>query len=374
MFKDKLLSQLTFKNILWMITYIFLLLLIVVKWDFFTGLLSSIFSLFIPFIIAFVFAFIFNIPMRFFMKKLPTKIKKARKAISVCLSLVCVLGILTFVFISVVPQIADSIKQLINEFPQYVKTTENLVNHLIEQWGIDDSFLDLFKDYSSEIEKGVINMASTLAPRIFDITKGMVSTLTNILLAIVIAVYFIISKDTLIKQSKRALYAFLPESKYNYLVKVAKLSNKTFTGFVSGQLVEAIIIGILCYIGASLLKIEFAPILAVVIGCTNVIPIFGPIIGTGICALLLLFVNPLNAVIFTIFGIILQQFESNLIYPRVVGTSVGLSGLWVLLAVSVGGGLFGIVGMVFGLPVFAIIYRLFAEEVHRRIQKKEKVA
>lgn len=371
MFKDKLLNQLTFKNVLWIITYVFLLLLIVVKWDLVIGLVSNLFSLVVPFIIAFVFAFIFNIPMRFFMRKLPDKIIKGRKAISVCLSLLCVLGVLTFVVVSVVPQIADSIKLLITEFPQYVSSTEKLVNDLINQWGIDESALDLFMDYSAEIEKGVINVASNLAPRIFDFTKGMLSTVTNILLAIVIAVYFIISKDTLIEQCKKALYAFLPETKYNYIVKVAKLSNKTFTGFVSGQLVEAIIIGVLCYIGASILNIEFAPILAVVIGCTNIIPIFGPIIGTGICALLLLFVNPINAVVFTIFGIILQQFESNLIYPRVVGTSVGLSGLWVLLAVSVGGGLFGIVGMIFGLPVLAVIYRLFADEVHKRIEKKK---
>lgn len=372
MLKDKLLNQLTYKNILWIITYTVLLILCVVNWNVVMNMLRNLFSLFTPFIIAFVFAFIFNIPMRFFMRKLPEKVKKGRKAISVTLSLICILALFTFIIVSVVPQLIDSIRLFIDEFPSYVRSTEKLVNELIVQWGIDDSFLDLFNKYSKEIEVTVLNVAETMAPKIVDFTKGMVATVTNVVLAIVIAVYLIVSKDTLIKQSKHALYAFLPENRYNYLVHIVKLANKTFTGFVSGQLVEAIIIGILCYIGASILHIEFAPILAVVIGCTNIIPIFGPIIGTGICAALLLFVNPLNAVIFTIFGIILQQFESNLIYPRVVGTSVGLSGLWVLLAVSVGGGLFGIIGMIFGLPVFAVIYRLFADEVHKRIKKKEQ--
>lgn len=372
MLKDKLLNQLTYKNILWIITYTVLLILCVVNWNVVMNMLRNLFSLFTPFIIAFVFAFIFNIPMRFFMRKLPEKVKKGRKAISVTLSLICILALFTFIIVSVVPQLIDSIRLFIDEFPSYVRSTEKLVNELIVQWGIDDSFLDLFNKYSKEIEVTVLNVAETMAPKIVDFTKGMVATVTNVVLAIVIAVYLIVSKDSLIKQSKHALYAFLPENRYNYLVHIVKLANKTFTGFVSGQLVEAIIIGILCYIGASILHIEFAPILAVVIGCTNIIPIFGPIIGTGICAALLLFVNPLNAVIFTIFGIILQQFESNLIYPRVVGTSVGLSGLWVLLAVSVGGGLFGIIGMIFGLPVFAVIYRLFADEVHKRIKKKEQ--
>lgn len=371
MFKDKLLNQLTFKNILWIITYIFLLVLFVVKWDVCMGLLSSFLSLISPFIIAFVFAFIFNIPLRFFMRKLPKKVKKGRKAISVTLSLLCIIGVLAFVIGSVVPQLIESISLLVKEFPHYVSSTEKLVIDLTNQYGVDESFVDIFNDYSAEIEQGVMNVASTLAPRLLNFTRGIVSTVTNIVLAIVIAVYFVISKDTLIKQSKKALYAFLPENKYNYLVHVVKLANKTFTGFVSGQLVEAIIIGVLCYIGASILHIEYAPILGVVIGCTNIIPIFGPIIGTGICAVLLLFVNPINAVIFTIFGIALQQFESNLIYPRVVGTSVGLSGLWVLLAVTVGGGLFGIVGMIFGLPVLAVIYRLFADEVNKRVKKKK---
>ncbi|NBK96783.1 MAG: AI-2E family transporter [Erysipelotrichia bacterium] len=373
MFKDKQLNQLTYRNVLWIITYTFLLILCIVKWDIVVGMIGNLFSLLVPFIMAFVFAFIFNIPMRFFLRKLPDTIKKGRKAIAAALSLTCIITLFVFVIGTVVPQLADSVKLFVAEFPNYVSSTEKLVNDLIEQWGLDASFLDFFNKYSAGIEKTIISFASSLAPEILTFTKSIVSVVTNVVMAIVIAVYFTLSKDTLIRQCKRALYAFLPKQKYEYFVHVVKLSNKTFTGFVSGQLVEAIIIGVLCYIGASLLQIEFAPILAVVIGCTNVIPIFGPIIGTGLCALLLLFVNPIHAIIFTIFGIVLQQFESNLIYPRVVGTSVGLSGLWVLLAVSIGGGLFGVLGMIFGLPVFAIIYRLFAQEVNKRIKMKKTV-
>ncbi len=371
--KDKLLSQLTYKNILWIITYTVLLVLFIVKLDMVIAFVSKIASLLTPFAIAFAFAFIFNLPMRFFLRKLPASITKGRKVIAVVLSLLCIIGGLAFVISIVVPQLIDSIKTLIVEFPSYVSSTQQLAQDVMKSWGIDSSVISQIDQYSAEIETAIINVASGILPKIVSITSGIIATLTNVVMAVVIAVYLSVSKEKLIRQSKKALYAFLPQPKYNHLVHVIKLTNKTFSSFVSGQLVEAIIIGVLCYIGASILQLEYAPILAVVIGCTNIIPIFGPIIGTGFGALLLLFVDPIQAVIFVVFGILLQQFESNLIYPRVVGNSVGLSGLWVLLAVSVGGGLFGIVGMIIGLPMLAVGYRLFADEVQRRTQMKKKV-
>lgn len=371
--RDKLLNKLTYKNILWIITYTVLLVLFVVKLDVVLAFLSKILSLLTPFAIAFAFAFVFNLPMRFFLRKLPSSLQKGRKVVAVLLSLFAILGGLTFVVSIVVPQLVDSIKMLIVEFPTYVSSTQELAQDLMKSWGIDATVINQIDQYSAEIEQAIVSMASSILPQIVSITTSVISTLTNVVMGIVIAVYLTVSKEKLINQSKKALYAFLPAGKYNHLVHVVKLTNKTFSNFVSGQLVEAIIIGVLCYLGASLLRLEYAPILAVVIGCTNIIPIFGPIIGTGFGALLLLFVDPIQAIVFVVFGILLQQFESNLIYPRVVGNSVGLSGLWVLLAVSVGGGLFGIVGMVIGLPMLAVGYRLFADEVHRRLQLKKKV-
>ena len=150
------------------------------------------------------------------------------------------------------------------------------------------------------------------------------------------------------------------------------LPTQPFPAFITGQLVEAVIIGVLCYIGCLVLGFPYAPILGVIIGCTNIIPIFGAIFGVVLCALLVAFVNPLQGVFFVIFGICLQQFESNLIYPRVVGTSVGLSGLWVLFAITVGGGLFGFAGMLLGLPTFSVIYSLLREEMNRRVRLKRE--
>lgn len=370
MWKDKPVSQLTFKNIIGIISYLFLLVLAIVKLDLLISLIQSFASLLVPFIMAFVIAFIFQLPMKFFLKKLPDKIKKGRILLAAFLSLSCIIALFVFVISIVVPQLIDSITMLISDFPTYAEKSQKMAMMFAEKWNIDQTVLAQIELYSAEIKEMILSFAQSALPKIIAMTSGMIVTITNVVMAIVIAVYFTVSKDTLLSQCRRFFHAFMKEDHYNYAHHVVTLANSTFSNFLSGQMVEALIIGILCYIGAMILRLEYAPILAVVIGCTNIIPIFGPIIGTAICAILLVFVNPVHAVIFVIFGILLQQFESNLIYPHVVGNSVGLSGLWVLLAVSVGGGLFGVIGMVFGLPVFAVLYRLLAEEVNRRDARK----
>lgn len=369
--KDKGLKQLTLKNILFIITYTILLILCIIRLESVGKIVTTILGLLTPFIIAFGLAFIFNIPMRFFMKKLPQEIQKGRKLISVSLSLIGIIVVLVFIVSMVAPTLVQSIKTLIEEFPYYVEMTLETMEVYLKEWGVDQEVLNRLIEYGDQIEQTILNVASYILPNVISFTKSVFSTITTFVMAIVIAVYFIISKDTLKGQVKKTLYALLPNTQYGYVTRTIHLANKTFTNFFSGQLVEAIIIGVLCYIGCIILRIEYAPILSVIIGCTNIIPIFGPIIGAIFSGLLLLFVNPLNAVIFTIFGIALQQFESNIIYPRVVGSSVGLSGLWTLMAVSVGGGLFGVMGMILGLPTFAVMYRLLSEYINARYQTKK---
>ena len=200
---------------------------------------------------------------------------------------------------------------------------------------------------------------------------SIASSLKDVILAFVVCAYITISKEKLIKQIKLLFQAFLSEKQNKWIVKITKLTSQTFHNFVTGQLLEAVIIAILCYIGCLILKFPYAPIISVLIGVTNMIPIFGAIMGVMISALLVAMVNPIQALFFIIFGIALQQFESNLIYPRVVGNSVGLSGLWVLFAITIGGGLFGFSGMILGLPIFSIIYSLLKEATYKRIKAKK---
>jgi predicted PurR-regulated permease PerM len=178
-------------------------------------------------------------------------------------------------------------------------------------------------------------------------------------MGIIISIYICFDRDRLAYQSDRVVYALFNEKHYQYIKDVVKLILQTFRQFFTGQITESVIIGVLCYIGCKILNIPYASIAAVVIGITNIIPYFGPFIGATISASLILLVSPIKALIFVIFATLLQQFESNLIYPHVVGSSIGLSALLVLFAITIGGGLFGIVGMIFGLPVFSVIYELF---------------
>lgn len=371
MFKDKKISDLTVKNLLWVFVFIATLILIVTRMDEVADILRLVYKLLSPFIMAIGLAFIFNIPLSYFLKKLPTSIKKGRKAIAVILALICVVGVLLFVVLVVSPQVIESIKTLVENMPDYINSSVAFVEEILEKENVSKDAINNTMNFLKQFESNALALLETLLPKLISATSNIVSFVTRFVMSIVIAIYMTISKDKLCGHVKRVCYAFLNDKQYQKLLEVMELTNTTFRSFFSGQLIEAIIIGVLCYIGCVILRIEYAPILGVLIGCTNVIPIFGPIIGTGIGALLLLFVNPIQSIIFIIFGTALQQFESNLIYPRVVGTSVGLSGLWTLAAVSIGGGLFGVMGMVLGLPTFAVIYRLFANEVNRRANIKQ---
>lgn len=371
MFKDKQVKRMTLRQVLIIITYTILLITAMMNMQSLYGGFLKVMALIRPFIYGLALAYVFNLPLKYFLRKLPSNVRKGRKCIAVLLSFLVIFLVFAFIFQIVVPQVANSIMSLIESFPDYIRSTQETATRIMNNLDINEQVMAQINTYSVQIQDTILSIVSSIIPRLIETTMGVTSSIANLFLSIVIAVYFSISKDKLLRQSKKASYALLPQKIFDYIMHIATLANKTFSNFISGQMVEAVIIGVLCYIGSLILQIPYAPILAVIIGCTNIIPIFGPIIGTGICAFLIMFVSPIDAVIFIIFGICLQQFESNLIYPRVVGSSVGLSGLWVLFAITVGGGVFGLIGMVLGLPTFAVIYTLFSEEVNRRFLLKE---
>ncbi|MXQ72794.1 AI-2E family transporter [Clostridiaceae bacterium DONG20-135] len=360
----------TLKHILLIITYAACMVLVILNFQDLKRWFFDVLGLLRPFVYAFGLAYVFQLPMKFFDRKLPESINRFRKGLCVILSLLVILIVAAFIFQIVVPQLLDSLLAFIDKFPAYVESLQKEIVNLIDKFEINGAVEQQLNNYSDQIQEGIMSVLTNLVPALVDVTKGITSGVTNLFLTLVITVYFIISKDKLIKQTKRMMYAFTPDKANDYLTHVAAIANRTFASFISGQLIEAVIIGVLCYIGCLILRFPYAPILSVIIGCTNVIPIFGAIMGVGISALLVAFVNPIQGLFFIVFGICLQQFESNLIYPRVVGNSVGLSGLWVLFAITIGGGLFGFMGMLLGLPAFAVCYTLLREEMNRRIEKK----
>ncbi len=370
---NRSLDRITMKQVLFVIAYTIGLIWIILHMNQVLECIRIVLDLLKPFIYGVVMAFLFHLPLQYFLKKLPDSTGKWKQPLAVILSLILIIGVITFVISIVVPQVVDSIVTLANAFPGYIDSFQDWINAMIEHQRVPMDILESIEQYAGEIEKALMTVVKNGLPQIVSMASGFASGVANFFMAIVIAVYLTVSKDRLKRQLKTILYAFLPKSGYDYVLKIGTLANETFTNFVSGQVMEAIIIGVLCFIGCTIFRFPYAPIVSVIIGCTNFIPIFGAIFGVGISALLVAFVNPIQGVFFVVFGTVLQQIESNLIYPKVVGNTVGLSGLWVLFAISIGGGLFGFKGMILGLPVFSIIYVLIKEETYRRVNlKREK--
>lgn len=366
--------DLTLKNIFIILSYTALLVLGVIYFESIFQYLGELLNIIQPFIIGFILAFIFNIPMKFFEKKLAIQNKKKRRVVSAILSVLLILLVLLLVVMVVVPQVIENVKTLIDNLPSIFAQAEKWLNYVFEEIRLSPDLLDKINEFQTRFAQTFISTLTAWAPNIASGVSHITTSVINIFMGFVMAIYMIFSKDKLIRQVKKFAHALFNDQHYQYISEVVKLTGTTFENFLAGQLTESIIIGVLCYIGCMILDIPYASIAAIVIGFTNIIPYFGPIIGAVISSVLILFVSPVKALIFLVFSTLLQQFESNLIYPHVVGNSVGLSALWVLFAVSVGGGLFGIPGMVFGLPTFSVIYELLRRWTNYRLEVKRNLA
>lgn len=366
--------DLTLKNIFIILSYTALLVLGVIYFESIFQYLGELLNIIQPFIIGFILAFIFNIPMKFFEKKLAKQNKKKSRVVSAILSVLLILLVLLLVVMVVVPQVIENVRTLIDNLPSIFAQAEKWLNYVFEEIRLSPDLLDKINEFQTRFAQTFISTLTAWAPNIASGVSHITTSVINIFMGFVMAIYMIFSKDKLIRQVKKFAHALFNDQHYQYISEVVKLTGATFENFLAGQLTESIIIGVLCYIGCMILDIPYASIAAIVIGFTNIIPYFGPIIGAVISSVLILFVSPVKALIFLVFSTLLQQFESNLIYPHVVGNSVGLSALWVLFAVSVGGGLFGIPGMVFGLPTFSVIYELLRRWTNYRLEVKRNLA
>lgn len=243
--------------------------------------------------------------------------------------------------------------------PEIVKWTQSLN---IEPGKMIDSVLSVLKS-------GVNNIVSSTV----SITMGLLTTAMNVSIGFVFACYFLLQKEKLMQQIKKAMYALFPEKPVRYLAHVWNLANRIFSSFITGQCIEAVILGSMFFVSMTILRFPYAMLVGVLISFTALIPVFGGIIGCWVAFFLILMVSPIKAVLFLGLFLILQQIEGNLIYPHVVGGSVGLPSIWVLVAVTLGGSLMGIVGMLIFIPTVSVIYTLFREWVYARLEKKQLV-
>lgn len=343
----------------------------------------ALFYLVSPVLIGICAAFILNVPLRLIEEKLfaPLNRKnnalwnKLRRPVCLLLTLLLIGGLLFVVLFLLVPELKRTIDVLIDNFPQYLATLQGWLENLLSGLNLSPDLLGGFQiDWSAagQMISDFLRNGSggDILNTTMDITTSIVSGLFNFAMGLVFAIYMLLQKEKLCKQVRRTVYAFLPEKNADRLTEIGVLSNRIFSGFVSGQFTEAVIIGVLCYIGMKLFRMPYASMISVLVGFTALIPIFGAFIGTAVGAFLIVMVSPIQAVWFVIFIIVLQQLEGNLIYPHVVGTSVGLPSIWVMFAVLMGGATSGVVGMLVSVPVCSVLYCLLGQTVAQRLRKK----
>ncbi len=324
-----------------------------------------------PLLIGGAIAFILNRPVKFFEKCLSRWLKGAKYTKAVrALSMIAVYLLFAAVSFGVVyfivPQLYQSVTTFTGNLEAYYN---NLENFLAETFSFHpDQWLE-----NMELEKKLLDavgLVPTAVGAMFGMTANIVGTLLDILLGVFISVYLLLDKDKLCAQAKKCCLALLSPIRCEKLFQSMAKAAKTFSDFISGQLLEACILGVLCFAGMKLLRFEYAMLISIIIALTNLVPIIGPIVGAVPCAFILLLVNPIKAVWFVVYIIVLQQLESNLIYPKVVGTSVGLPAFWVLVSVIAGGGLFGILGMLLAIPTASLFYGYLRQKVYQRNASK----
>jgi len=375
------LSNLSIKKIRELIVFTALLVVALWKFDVVLGVLKTIGQIIFPFILGGAIVFVINVPMSFLEKKIFENIKKENKAarklarpVSLLLTIVLVVGVIALVMIGVIPQLTKTMGSLminITDFIPQIKIwirdffhDNREIMNLVDQvqfkpdqairWGI------------SLLGNGAGNMMNTTVSAVGSVVSG----LATFFIAFSFACYVLFQKEKLHVQVRKVLFAFLPKQKADAFLKVCSLTYRTFANFLTGQCLEAVILGCMFVVTLSILRMPYALLIGVLIAFTALIPIFGAFIGCAVGSFLIFMVSPKQAIIFIIVFLVLQQIEGNLIYPHVVGESVGLPSIWVLAAVTIGGNLMGIVGMLVFIPLLSVVYTIFRKVVYQRLKKR----
>lgn len=380
------------KKVLAIIIFTLFFLWVVLNWNTVISFFDRVFDLIFPFILGIAIAFVLNILTKLFEEKLfgmslrrkgkNAKMQKQRKSkwkrgVSLILAIIVLIAIVALVIGLVIPELIKTVQMLLASIPDLLENGKVYIADLLKEYPqINTSITDLQNsienlNINEEINKFLNTYGSGILATSVNVISGMASAIVTFVLALAFALYALVQKEKLILQSKKLLYAYIEKDKADKIMRIARTANTTFTNFISGQFIEALILGFLCMVGMLILNIPYAVTIGVMIAFTALIPIVGAIIGTVIGAILILPLSPIKALVFVIFLLILQQIEGNIIYPKVVGSSVGLPGIWVLVAISIGGSLWGLVGILLSVPLFSVIYAVLSENVNLRLKEKK---
>ena len=374
-------SKISVKKIRELIAFTAFLVAALWKFDVMLDVLKEIWSILFPFVLGGVIAFVTNVPMSFLEKKIFTKVKKENKAvgklarpISLLLTIVLGIGVIALVMFGVIPQLTRTMGTLVMSISDFIPQMQSWIREfshnnqeimkLVDQvqfqpdqaikWGI--SFLG----------NGAGNMMNTTVSAVGSIVSGV----ATFFIAFSFSCYILFQKEKLHIQIRKVFFAFLPKEKAEVFLRICSLTYRTFANFLTGQCLEAIILGCMFCVTLSILRMPYALLIGVLIAFTALVPIFGAFIGCAVGSFLIFMVSPKQAILFIIVFLVLQQIEGNLIYPHVVGESVGLPSIWVLAAVTIGGNLMGIVGMLVFIPLLSVLYTIFREFVYLRLKER----
>lgn len=369
------------KKIMLLITFTVLLLVGVQRFDVVLATLGGVWGIFFPFVLGGAIAFLLNVPMHFLENRLfgEEKDKKWKKKLarplSLVLSIILVVAVISIVIFVVVPELSATLMSLGKQLEKALPEAQIWLEEIFRDNAQVTEWLDNLEiNWDSMIQKA-LNLLQTGAGNVLSSTvsvaKGIVSAVSTFFIAFVFACYILLQKEKLAEQAKRLMTAVFSRRQAAWIFHICSLSHRTFSSFISGQCLEAVILGTMFFIAMSILRFPYALLVGVLVAFTALIPIFGAFIGCAVGAFLILVVSPVQALAFVALFLLLQQIEGNLIYPHVVGNSVGLPSIWVLVAVTVGGSLMGIIGMLVFIPAVSVLYTLLREWMHYRLKEKE---
>ena len=345
------------KNKLILITYAIAIFYVFKNIFIFWNGVCKFIALLMPFIYGFVLAYIVNWPTNFFEKNLfknYCKSEKSRKILSIFSAYIIVFGFCSFIFIIIVPQIIVSLNQLISNSSSYAISFRNFLEEIFSILHIKN-----FVQLDNLTEKAFTFLSNeTFVVRFLDFMRNLATVTYNWVIGIIISFYFMFNKENLLHKLSKLSSLCLGSKKYKNTVDILNMSHNVVGKFIIGKIIDSFIIGVLCFIGTTVLMIPYSLLISVIVGVTNVIPFFGPFLGAIPCIIILFVIDPVKALWFSIFILILQQVDGNIIGPKILGSSIGISAIFIMFSVIIGGGLFGIPGMILGVPVFAILYNL----------------
>ncbi len=372
------------KKILGLITFAILLYVGLQNLVLVIGAVYFIFNLIFPLVLGAAIAFVINVPMkavetRLFQKaKKPSSLRnKLSRPISLIITLILVIGVVVLVMLLVVPEIVNTLRTISesNVLPDFFHRMEGNYTQLVIKYPFLKELINIdMIDWQGIIKNAyqfIINSGAGMVQSTFSTAFHIFGGVIDFFLGFIFAIYILAEKEKLGQQARKLMYSYLPEKMVDKALSVCSLSERIFARFLSGQCLEAVILGLMFFVVMVIFRFPYALLISVLIGFTALIPIFGAFIGCVIGAFLILMVNPLTALLFIVMFLILQQIEGNLIYPRVVGGSIGLPSLWVLVAVTIGGSTMGVAGMLIFIPMFSVLYTLLREAVHRRLKQRK---